>query len=317
MIIPILFLILGLAILIGGAEMLVRGSASIAKRFGISAIAIGFTVVAFGTSAPELVVNLLSATKGTTDLAIANIIGSNMANILLILGIGAIIKTLKIKRGTTYKEIPFALLAIFVVAIMGNDGFLNHTSVNVLSRADGMIFLLFFIIFLYHVYGISKVETEKEEVETYNWSTSLFMFAIGIVGLVLGGKWIVDNAIILATQAGLSERIIGLTIVAIGTSLPELATTVSAIRQGHTDLAIGNAIGSNIFNVFWILGITALVKPLPFNVAINTDVLFTCFITFLLFAFMFIGPKHQLKRWQGWLFVLLYITYIAFAIIRA
>ncbi|MBT6334432.1 MAG: sodium:calcium antiporter, partial [Candidatus Magasanikbacteria bacterium] len=185
------------------------------------------------------------------------------------------------------------------------------------SRADGMIFLLFFIIFLYHVYGISKVETEKEEVETYNWSTSLFMFAIGIVGLVLGGKWIVDNAIILATQAGLSERIIGLTIVAIGTSLPELATTVSAIRQGHTDLAIGNAIGSNIFNVFWILGITALIKPLPFNVAINTDVLFTCFITFLLFAFMFIGPKHQLKRWQGWLFVLLYITYIAFAIIRA
>ncbi len=313
----IFFLILGIAVLIGGAEVLVRGSASIAKKLKISSIVIGLTVVAFGTSAPELVVNLLSAAKGSTDLAISNIVGSNLANILLILGIGATITTLKVKKGTTFKEIPFALLAILLVVIMGNDTFLDgSTATNILSRTDGLAFLAFFLIFLYYTFGISRAKGEDETIEKYSWSTSILMFLIGIVGLVLGGKWIVDSAIFIASNAGLPEGLIGLTVVAIGTSLPELAVTLVALKKGHTDLAIGNAIGSNIFNVFWILGLTAVIKPIPFNINTNLDVLFTCFATLLLFIAMFIGKQHRLKRWQGVMFLLLYIGYITFAIIR-
>jgi len=316
MALSIFFLIIGIAILIGGAELLVRGSASIAKRLNISGIVIGLTVVAFGTSAPELVVNLLSAAKGSTELAISNIVGSNLANILLILGIGASIKILKVKKGTTYKEIPFALLAIVLVAIMGNDSFLDGTASNIISRTDGIAFLAFFLIFLYYTFGISRTKGEGESIEKYAWSTSILMFVIGLVALVLGGKWIVDSAIFIAKNAGLSEGLIGLTIVAIGTSLPELATTVVALRKGHTDLAIGNVIGSNIFNVFWILGLTAIIKPIPFNINTNLDVLFTSFATLLLFILIFTGRQHKLRRWQGVLFIVLYIGYITFAIIR-
>jgi len=307
-------MLLGIAILIAGAEVMVRGSASMAQKLGISTIVIGLTVVAFGTSAPELVVNLFSATQGSTDLAIGNIIGSNMANILLILGIGALIKPLKVKFGTTFKEIPFALLAIFLVLIMGNDTMLNGVGVNALNRSDGIAFLSFFAIFLYYTYGISKVSGDGDDVEQYTWSTSLIMFAAGITGLVVGGKMIVDNASILAALAGMSEALIGLTIVAIGTSLPELATTIVAIRKGQTDLAIGNAIGSNIFNVFWILGLTATVSPLPFDTKANIDVLVAVLATFLLFLFMFVGKKHRLEKWQGALFVLIYFSYLTYAV---
>lgn len=318
MVIPILFLLSGIFILITGAEALVRGAASGAKKLGISTIVIGLTVVSFGTSAPELFVNILSAMKGSTDLAIANVIGSNLANILLILGVGAVMTPLAVKKGTTFKEIPFAVLAIALVAIMGNDLWLNgETSLaNVLSRSDGIAFLAFFVIFIYYTYGISKVQGDEGEVETYSWNTSALLFVIGLIGLGLGGKLIVDNAIILASLAGMSEALIGLTIIAIGTSLPELATTVVAIKKGQTDIAIGNAVGSNIFNVFWILGLTAIVKPLEFDTAANTDVLFTVFATFLLFLFMFVGKKHRLGKAQGIIFLLLYFGYMAYAILR-
>ncbi len=316
MFIAILLIIVGIAILVGGAEIMVRGASSMARKWGVSAIVIGLTIVAFGTSAPELVVNIFSAIKGTTDLAIANVVGSNMANILLVLGVGALIKTLKVKEGTTFKEIPFAVLAILLVFIMGNDTLLDGVNKDILTRSDGIAFLAFFVIFIYYTYGMTKAEGERERVETYPWVTSWLMVLAGIGGLVFGGKLIVDNAIILATLAGMSQALIGLTIVAIGTSLPELATTIVAIKRGNIDLAIGNAIGSNIFNVFWILGITATIRPLPFDVTANSDVLFTIFATFLLFIFMFIGKKHKLHRWQGAMFLCMYVGYIAYAIIR-
>lgn len=309
-------LVFGIAILIFGAEFLVRGASSIARKFGISPIVIGLTIVAFGTSAPELVVNLFSAFQGTTDLAISNVIGSNLANILLILGVGSLVTTLEVKRGTTFKEIPFAVLAIFLVAILGNDAILDGSGTNVLGRGDGIAFLSFFGVFMYYTYGLSKVSGEESKVETFSPYLSWLMFVGGIIGLIFGGKLIVDNAIILASLAGMSQALIGLTIVAIGTSLPELATTIVAVRKGHTDLAIGNAIGSNIFNVFWILGLTATVRPLPFDVTANTDVLFTFFATSLLFVFMFIGKRHRLERWQGVLFIMLYIAYLVFAVLR-
>lgn len=316
LLISIALLLIGLVILIYGADIMVRGSASIASKWGISSIVIGLTVVAFGTSAPELVVSMLSAAKGTTDLAIANVIGSNMANILLILGIAAIMKPLKVKEGTTYKEIPFALLGMVLVAIMGNDTFFDGAATNALTRSDGIAFLAFFIIFLYYTYGLSKVEGEKETVDTYSWGKSIGMFLLGLAGLILGGQLIVDNAIIMAQLAGLSETLIGLTIIAVGTSLPELATTIVAMKKGHTDLAIGNAIGSNIFNVFWILGLTATISPLPFDVNGNIDVLFTSAITFLLFIAMFVGSKHRLTKNEGLTFLILYVGYITYAILR-
>ncbi len=316
MLLPILFLILGLVILIVGAELLVRGSASLARKLGMSTIVIGLTVVAFGTSAPELIVNLLAAVNDTTDLAIGNIVGSNLANILLILGIGATVKALRVKEGTTFKEIPFALLAIILVAIMGNDVFFDGSVTNMLSRSDGIAFLSFFAIFLYYTYGLSRVSGESEPVEMYKNSTAILMFVAGIGGLFLGGKLIVDNAVTLASLAGMSEALIGLTIVAIGTSLPELATTIIALKKGHTDLAIGNAIGSNIFNVFWVLGLTAVISPLEFDAAANMDVLMASFATLLLFGFMFLQKKHILQRWQGVMFVLLYVGYMAFAFVR-
>ncbi len=316
MILTIALLILGIAILIVGADIMVRGSASMAKKLGVSTIVIGLTVVAFGTSAPELIVNLLSAWQGNTDLAISNIIGSNLANILLILGVAATLTNLNVKKGTTFKEIPFALLAAVLIAIFGNDVFFDHVQPNLLSRSEGLALLSFFIIFIYYTYGISKVSGEKEKIETYPWLISITMFISGIIGLVVGGKLIVSNAIKLATLAGMNEALIGLTIVAIGTSLPELATTIVAIKHKHTDLAVGNAIGSNIFNIFWILGLTSVVKPLPFDTHINQDVYFTIFATLLLFIFLYTGQKHRLKKIHGLSFLIIYLAYIAYAIYR-
>lgn len=316
MFIAILLLILGIAILIGGAELLVRGSASAARKLGISTIVIGLTVVAFGTSAPELVVNLISAVKGTTDLAVGNIVGSNIANILLILGVAAIITPLAVKKNTTFKEIPLALLAVALVVIFGNDVLFNGDLLNGLSRTDGIALMAFFAIFIYYTYGISKAEGERENVETYSWKISILMFLGGMFGLVLGGKMIVDNAVILATIAGMSENLIGLTIVAIGTSLPELATSIVAALKGHADIAVGNAVGSNIFNIFWVLGLTSVIRPIPFNTNINIDVMFACVVMLIFFLVLFIDKRHKLTRWEGIVFIMIYVGYLAYAIIR-
>lgn len=314
--ISILLLIIGLGILIYGADIMVKGSASVAAKWGISSIVIGLTVVAFGTSAPELVVSFLSAIKGSTEIAIANVVGSNMANILLILGMAACIRPLTVKDGTAFREIPFAFLGMVLVLLMGNDGFIDGFDNNVLTRSDGLTFIAFFVIFLYYTYGLTKVEGPKEKIKTYSWTRSLLYIIAGLSALILGGKLIVDNAITLATLAGMSETLIGLTIIAVGTSLPELATTIVAVRKGHTDLALGNIIGSNIFNVFWILGFTATIYPLPFDVMANSDTIFTTLITLLLFITMFVGSKQKLTRKEGVLFLLLYIGYISYAALR-
>ncbi|HAO51868.1 TPA: sodium:proton exchanger [Candidatus Magasanikbacteria bacterium] len=316
MFLAILFIVVGLAILIIAADALVKGSASVAKKLGISSLVIGLTVVAFGTSAPEMVVNLMSVWKNTTDLAIGNIIGSNIANVLLILGVSATIFPLAVKKTTTYKEIPFALLGVILVAIFSNDLFINHASENVITRTEGLTLLFFFVIFMYYIFGISKVQGEHDDVKQYPTGTSLLLITLGLGGLIFGGKLIVDNAVILAKLAGMSERLIGLTIVAIGTSLPELATSIVAAFRKQADIAIGNVVGSNIFNIFWILGLTATIKPLPVNGNINFDILFSCFVTLLLFIFMFLGQKHKLDRWQGISFILFYFAYLTFIIVK-
>lgn len=308
---------MGLAILILGAEGLVRGAASIAKKAGISPLIIGLTVVSFGTSAPELIVNLIAATKGSADIAIGNIIGSNIANILLILGIATIIYPLSVKNSTVWKEIPFALLAVVLVYTMGNDALFDNSNFNAITRTDGFSLIAIFAIFMFYIFGIAKKDEKQQAgVKTYSWPISATLTIAGLALLFWGGQLLVNNAIILARLAGLSEALIGLTIVAIGTSLPELATSVTAAIHRHDDIAVGNIVGSNIFNVFWILGLTGTILQLPFSPTVNFDVLISIIATLLLFVFMFIGTRQKLNRWQGILFVLMYITYLGYLINR-
>lgn len=313
----IIFLFFGLAILLVGAEGLVRGASSLARRLGVAPLVVGLTVVAFGTSAPELIVNLLAALRGSADIAVGNVVGSNIANIFLILGVSALFYPLAVKNSTVWKEIPFALLGAGLLLVMGNDAFLDGAVFNALTRTDGLALIAIFIIFMYYVFGLAKTETGKtEDIKVYSWGLSLGLTALGIAGLFYGGKLLVDNAIILARLAGLSESLIGLTIVAVGTSLPELFTSLVAAYHKEDDLAIGNIVGSNIFNVFWILGLTGTIMNMPFNTAANIDALVVVAATLLLFLFMFVGRRHRLDRWQGALFVVLYGVYIGYLIMR-
>lgn len=312
MAIPILLLLLGLIILIASGEALVRGASSVALKFKIPPIVIGLTIVAFGTSAPELVVNIMSAINGTSDLAFGNVIGSNIANILLILGISAIISPLAVQHNTTWKEIPFAILAILAVYFMSNDVLFDNASGNLLSRTDGILLLLLFVIFLYYTYELAKefYAPEAEEAKEYTTLISITMILIGLIGLYFGGEMIVDNAVNLAKMFGMSERIIGLTIVAVGTSLPELATSVIAAYKNKADIAIGNIVGSNIFNTLWILGITSFIMPMPISSAINSDVIFNIVISVLLLGGILFFKKYTLQRWEGSIFVIIYIVYL-------
>lgn len=318
MILSIILVLVGLTILIVGGESLVRGASSIAKRLKVAPIVIGLTIVAFGTSAPELAVNLFSALQGSADIAVGNVIGSNIANILLILGISALIRTIRVQKNTAWKEIPLALLAVLLVFVMANDRLFDGASTNVLTRTDGLALISIFAIFMYYTFGIAKAtgDADKDEVKLYSALTSTLLIIGGLIGLVYGGKLLVDNAIVLAQLAGMSQALIGLTIVAVGTSLPELVTSIIAVRHGHDDLAVGNIVGSNIFNILWILGVTSTILPLPISDAVQTDILVNAGVTILLFLFMFVGARHKLNRWQGAMFVLMYIGYVGYLVIR-
>ncbi len=311
--------ILGFIILIKGADVLVDGAAAIAKKFNISNLVIGLTVVAFGTSAPELAVNLISSFQGNTELAIGNIVGSNIANIFLILGVAAIIYPLKVKSNTVWKEIPFSLLGALMLLIFANDRFLDGTPTSALTMTDGFALIGFFIIFLYYTFGIAKNtdDAPSEDIQERPMTQSIIMVILGLAGLVIGGQWIVSGAVQIATLFGLSQAVIGLTVVAIGTSLPELATTVVAATKKQTDMAIGGVVGSNIFNIFWILGVSAVIKPLPVNPVNMPDLLMDVLANLLLFIFLFVGKRHILERWQGYCFVGIYLAYLTYLVIEA
>lgn len=306
-----ILLIIGLGFLVKGADYLVDGAASIARRFNISSIVIGLTIVAFGTSAPELVVNVLASLRGTTEIAIGNIVGSNIANIFLILGISALVYPLRANKNTVLKEIPFSLLAAVVLGILVNDKFLGGLGSNVLTFGDALILLAFFVIFLYYTFGIAQQgEAGDTEVKHLTTMRSVVYIMGGLVLLVVGGKWIVDAAVYFATSLGISQSVIGLTIVAVGTSLPELATSVVAAYKKQSDIAIGNIVGSNIFNIFFILGVSGLIAPLPFLPSSNFDILMTAVASVILFLVMYIGKKHTIERWQGVALIAVYVAYV-------
>ena len=311
----ILFII-GFIVLIKGADLLVDGSASIASKHKIPTIVIGLTIVAFGTSSPEFIVNIFASAEGNTGIAIGNILGSNIANILLILGVSSIIYPLVTKKNTVWKEIPLSLLAVVLVGVLVNDAFFNGSTSSALTRIDGIVLLTFFIIFLYYTYCISKVRREITDIhiKQLGYFKSIIYILGGLIGLILGGKWIVDGAVKFAELFNVSQKLIGLSIVAVGTSLPELATSVVAAYKKHTDIAIGNVVGSNIFNIFWVMGFSSLIRPLPFSRDCIIDILMVIFSTIILFVIMFVGKKRTIEKWQGILMVLIYIGYIVFSI---
>lgn len=316
--ISFILFILGFFLILKGADVLVEGSSSVAKKFKISSIVIGLTIVAFGTSAPEFIVSILAAYSGNIDIAISNVLGSNIANTLLILGVSAAIYPIAAKKDTVLKEIPFSILAATLVGVMANDIFFDHRNFTEISRIDGLILLFFMIIFLYYIFGITKIKEgffEGNEIKEHSNLKSIVFIVLGLLGLGIGGKFIVDGAVEIANYFKISQSLIGLTIIAVGTSLPELATSAVAAYKKQKDIAIGNVVGSNIFNIFWVLGMSAVIHPLSFNPQANFDVLFTIFSSFILFLMMHIGKKHVIERWQGIFLVTIYICYIAFLII--
>lgn len=317
MIVNIILLLLGFVFLIKGADILVDGSASLAKKFGLSSLLIGLTIIAFGTSAPELIVNIFSSISGSSDIGMGNIIGSNISNILLILGVAAIICNLKVDDSIVKKQIPFSILSVVALFVLINSVLFNGFGWNGLSRSGGLILILFFIIFIYYTFSISR-ENEKdfEDVKEMKSSKAIIFIILGIIALFIGGKMIVDNSVSLALKWGLSESFVGLTIVALGTSLPELAASIVAARKNQIQMAVGNVIGSNIFNLLLVLGLSAVIRPIEYNPAMNFDILFLVFVSTLLFGLIYMGKKLYFTKKEGYILVFLYLVYIVFISIR-
>ena len=314
----ILFLT-GFIFLVKGANFLIDGASSVAQKLKVSDLVIGLTVVAFGTSTPELFVNIIASIKGTTDIAIGNILGSNITSILLILGISSIIYPLAVIKGTVWRGIPLSLLAALLLGILANDQLIDKDGPSALSRIDGLVFISFFIIFMYYSFSIAKrIEGMDAHIprKQYGLIKSLLLIILGLIGLAIGGKWIVDGAVSLALKLGVSQSLIGLTIVAVGTSLPELAPSVVAALKKNPEIAVGNIVGSNIFNIFFVLGISSIIRPIPFQVKDNIDISVVILSSLLLFISMFTGKKRLIDRWEGIAFVILYVGYILFLIIE-
>lgn len=308
----------GFIILIFGATWLVDGAASLAKKYKISNVVIGLTIVAMGTSSPELVVNLIASFQDAPDVAMGNVLGSNISNILLILGISAIIYPLSVNSNTQWKEVPLAFFAALIVFVVANDTIIDGIEVSMLYRSDGLVLTGFFILFMFYAFGIAHKDADKPDliIRTFKPWLSVIMILGGIGGLVLGGKWIVDGAVGIASILGMSEAVISLTIVAVGTSLPELATCVAAAYKKNPGIVIGNIIGSNIFNIFFVLGISSVINPIPFNTLLNFDIVAGIVASGLLFLFLLLPRRRVLDRWEGIVLLILYVVYLFLLLVR-
>ena len=313
----ILFLVGGLALILVGANALTDGAAAVAKRFNISDLVIGLTIVAFGTSAPELVISSMAAMGGSTEMAIGNVVGSNIFNVLMIIGVTACVMPIKVGKGIMSKEIPLVILSSLVLAALANDIWFDGGISNIISRIDGLVLLGFFLIFLRYTFAIARNGGDEEEGEKIKempiWKSVLFI-AGGLAGLIYGGQLFVDGASGIASALGVSESIIGLTIVACGTSLPELATSVMAALKKNPGIAIGNVIGSNLFNIFFVLGCSATISPLPMGGINNVDMLVLISSALLFWLVGWFFKNRTITRIEGALLVVCYIAYTAFLI---
>lgn len=313
-----LLLVLGLIVLIKGADLLVKGASTLASQFGISSLTIGLTVVSLGTSMPELLVSLMSGLQNKPDLAIANVIGSNIANVLLVLGVAAIIRPLPVRNSTVVSEIPFSLSAALLLGFLANAHLFSNYPELSISHLDGVILLFFFCLFMLYVYKTSKTNTPPvpEVVSDGTRMRAFALIALGALGLYFGGQWVVDGAIGLARYWGLNDALIGLTIVAVGTSSPELVATAVAAYRNQTDIAVGNVIGSNVFNLLWVLGFTSTIVELPFEVVSNTDLVVVIASSAMVILALASSGNNTVKRLHGALFVLFYLMYIVYVVIR-
>jgi cation:H+ antiporter len=316
MVISYILFFLGLFLLVKGANWIVDSASSIAKRIGVSSLVIGLTVVSLGTTLPELAVNLFASFSGSSEIVFGNIIGSNVSNILLILGMVAMIKGVRLRSETIWGEIPFALLAAFVLFVLTGNLFSDKTF---LTRNDGLILISLFVVFLYYIYQVAKKDNRNFSVnsiiDSSSWKITLKLI-FGIVGIYFGGKLVVDGAIFIAGQLGLSEYLISATIIAIGTSLPELVVSIVAVTKGNPDLAVGNIVGSSILNIFWVLGIVPVLSPLAIPAFVGVDIAIMFLATLLLFALMFTGGNHELKKRDGGILLLFYVLYLLMVIVR-
>lgn len=321
-----LFLIGGLLLILLGANGLTDGASSVAKRFHIPNIVIGLTIVAFGTSAPELAVSVSSALKGSADIAVGNVVGSNIFNALMIVGCTAMFAPIVVQRNTLLKEIPLCILASLALLIMGNDMLLDKAADNVISITDGLILLCFMAIFLSYTLAIAKqpqpqnrTDAPQEETEVKElplWRSLLYIVA-GLAGLIYGGQLFVDGASGIARSLGVSESVIGLTLVAGGTSLPELATSIVAALKKNPEIAIGNVVGSNLFNIFFVLGCSAAITPLHLTGINNIDLLVLVGSSILLWLFGVFFGKRIITRIEGAILIICYVGYTAWLISNA
>lgn len=313
-----LLLVLGLVVLIKGADLLVEGASVLASRFGISALTIGLTVVSFGTSLPELIVSLTSGLKHHPDLAIANVIGSNIANVLLVLGIAAIVRPLPVNNSTVVSEIPFMLTAALLVGFLANAHLFSDQIELSISRLDGGILLFFFLLFMLYVYKVSvsndtplvQIKSSGEVVKAAS-----FIF-IGALGLFFGGQLVVDGAVTLAQIWGIGDALIGITVIAVGTSSPELVASAVAAYRNKTDIAVGNVVGSNIFNLLWVLGLTSSITELPFEVVSNTDLMVVIGSSAMIILALVSSRKNSVNRAHGVFFVGVYLAYLIYVVQR-
>lgn len=315
MVISGFLIIVGFVALIFGANWLVDGASSLAKKYHISDLAIGLTIVAFGTSAPELVVNAIASYQGHSDIVLGNIIGSNNFNLFIILGLAGLIFPISVQSSTVWREIPISFFAAVILLLIGNEVFISEFPE--ISRLDGVLLIVLFALFLFYVY--KQMKTEETATTTFAEKSNTKIWALiagGFAGLILGGQLVVSNSVELATSIGISEKIIGLTIIAAGTSLPELVTSVVAAMKKNSDIAIGNVVGSNVFNILLILSISAFIKPISYNSNFNLDIAILLGGTLFLFIAMFTGKRKKLDRWEAALLLGFYLVYTIYLVYK-
>ena len=322
MVISSLFVLLGLVLLVWGGNSVVGGAGNIARHFGISELVVGLTVVSVGTSAPELAVSIMAAIEGHSAIALGNAVGSNLFNLFVVLALAGVVAPITVGRDEMRRDIPISLLCTLLLLLLGNEFFLPSVADEMtISRLDGVLLVSllvgYVLLLVFQARSTSGVEAEADVTASPDISIlrSVVLLVVGIASLIVGGRFVLNGSVDIATRLGVSERVIGLTIVAAGTSLPELGTSIVASRSGHVDMAFGNALGSNIFNILLILGVSASISPMPYDPTLNFDVFFLLGGTVALFGFVALSKHHRLERWQAALFFIAYVAYVVKMII--
>ncbi len=303
-------LIVGIAVLVKGADLFIEGSSSLAKRFGIPEFIVGLTLVAFGTSLPELTVNIQASLKGASEITLGNVIGSNIANILLILGVAGLIRPISIHRTFVKKEIPINFLSILLLFALVSDKILDGSAQAFVSRSEGLVLIVTFVGYIYFLAAFLERLPEDELEEAHlSVPKSILFVLLGLIGLVVGSEWTVSGGVNVALALGVSQVIIGLFLIAIGTSLPELMTSAVASYKGNSDIALGNVAGSNIFNISLVLGSSALINPIPVPERVFKDLSLLFLATFVLLLSSFLGKKYTVSRGEAFIFLVIYFLY--------